>query len=338
VISGEPDRIRTCDPLIKSQLLYQLSYGPTRGACLNASRNSVKQKTTQFFQNLSLHAIWRFMWKDLLTTGLEIMKMHGLGNDFVIIDSRGREPVTDAAFARAVGDRNRGVGFDQLAEIRLSNAADIDLDFWNADGTIAGACGNATRCVASLILDETGKSEVVIRTRRGLLEARRSKNGLVSVNMGIPQLSWREVPLAEDVDLQHLPIAGDPVAVGMGNPHCVFVLEDAETVDVATRGRAIEFDPLFPEATNVEFAQVRSRNDVRMRVWERGTGITLACGSGACATLVATHLRGLTDRAVSMQVDGGWLELDWQEDGVWMTGPTAHVFDASLTPSFLASI
>jgi diaminopimelate epimerase len=156
--------------------------------------------------------------------------------------------------------------------------------------------------------------------------------------MGIPQLSWREVPLAEDVDLQHLPIAGDPVAVGMGNPHCVFVVEDAETVDVATRGRAIEFDPLFPEATNVEFAQVRSRNDVRMRVWERGTGITLACGSGACATLVATHLRGLTDRAVSVQVDGGWLELDWQEDGVWMTGPTAHVFDASLTPSFLASI
>ncbi len=278
------------------------------------------------------------MWKTLASDGLAIMKMHGLGNDFVIIDSRGREAVTDAALARAIGDRNRGVGFDQLAEIRDSDSADVDLDFWNADGTIAGACGNATRCVADLILRESDKSEVTIRTRRGTLAARRTKAGLVSVNMGIPQLTWTEVPLSHEVDLQHLPLPGDPVAVGMGNPHCVFLVEDAEAVDVAERGAAVEHDPLFPQATNVEFAEVRARDEVRMRVWERGTGITLACGSGACATVVATHLRGLTGRRVRMQVDGGWLELAWRDDGVWMTGPVAHVFDGTLSPTFLRAI
>ncbi len=270
--------------------------------------------------------------------GLAIMKMHGLGNDFVIIDSRGRDAVTDAALARALGDRNRGVGFDQLAEITTSDFADIDLDFWNSDGSVAGACGNATRCVAELILAETGKDEITIRTLRGILQARRAESGMVSVNMGVPQLTWRDVPLARDVDIEHLPLPGDPVAVGMGNPHCVFLVGDAEAVDVAARGPAVEHDPLFPEATNVEFAQVRSRSEVRMRVWERGTGITLACGSGACATLVATHLRGLTDSSVRMEVDGGWLLLDWREDGVWMTGPTVHVFDAKLTPEFLKGI
>lgn len=274
----------------------------------------------------------------LATDGLAIMKMHGLGNDFVIIDSRGREAVTNAALARALGDRNRGVGFDQLAEIRSSDTADIDLDFWNADGSVAGACGNATRCVAELILSETGKDEIAIRTLRGTLQARRAEDGMVSVNMGVPQLAWQDVPLACDVDLQHLPVPGDPVAVGMGNPHCVFVVEDAEAVDVAERGAEMEHHPLFPNATNVEFAEVRGRQDVRMRVWERGTGITLACGSGACATVVATHLRGLTDRSVRMQVDGGWLHLDWREDGVWMTGPTAHVFDATLSEAFLEGV
>lgn len=274
----------------------------------------------------------------LATDGLAIMKMHGLGNDFVIIDSRGREAVTNAALARALGDRNRGVGFDQLAEIRSSDTADIDLDFWNADGSVAGACGNATRCVAELILTETGKDEIAIRTLRGTLQARRAEDGMVSVNMGVPQLAWQDVPLACDVDLQHLPVPGDPVAVGMGNPHCVFVVEDAEAVDVAERGAEMEHHPIFPNATNVEFAEVRGRQDVRMRVWERGTGITLACGSGACATVVATHLRGLTDRSVRMQVDGGWLHLDWREDGVWMTGPTAHVFDATLSAAFLEGV
>jgi len=268
---------------------------------------------------------------------LPFLKMHGLGNDFVIFDSRGSTAVVTPELARAIGDRNRGVGFDQLAEIRSSDMADIDLDFWNSDGSRAGACGNATRCVGRLILDETGKDEVTIRTERGILIARRAGDE-VSVNMGHPQLMWDEVPLSRPVDVEHLPLDGDPVAVGMGNPHAVFFVPNAEETDVAGWGRKVEFDPLFPQRTNVEFAEVRARNEIRMRVWERGTGITLACGSGACATAVAANLRGLTDKKVRMEVDGGWLTLDWREDGVWMTGPTQLVFKAEFDASFLERV
>lgn len=267
---------------------------------------------------------------------LAFLKMHGLGNDFVIIDSRGREAVTTPALARALGDRHRGVGFDQLAEIRDGEGADITLDFWNSDGSRAGACGNATRCVAGLVLAEGGDA-LSIRTARGRLEARR-EDGQLWVNMGPPQLGWHDIPLAREVDTLHLPLDGDPVAVGMGNPHCVFFVADAGATDPALRGPQAEHDPLFPERTNVEFAEVRTRGEIRMRVWERGTGITLACGSGACATLVAAHLRGLTDRRVRMELDGGWLELDWREDGVWMSGPTAMVFRAELDPAFLEAL
>ncbi len=270
--------------------------------------------------------------------GLPFMKMHGLGNDFVIFDSRTTGGVVTPALARALGDRHRGVGFDQLAEILPGEDTDISLTFWNADGSRAGACGNATRCVAQHVMAQTGKDALTIRTARGILHARRAEAGMISVNMGPPQLDWRDIPLARATDTDHLPLAGDPAAVGMGNPHCVFFVDDVAAVDVAARGAAIEHDPLFPEATNVEFVQVRARDDIRMRVWERGTGITLACGSGACAVAVAAHRRGLTDRRVNIEVDGGWLTLDWRDDGVWMTGPTMHVFDARLSAQFLGSI
>ena len=270
--------------------------------------------------------------------GLGFIKMHGAGNDFVIIDSRGREAVVTPALARALGDRNRGVGFDQLAEIRTAEGADFALDFWNSDGSRAGACGNATRCVSDLVMRETGRDAVTLITARGGLSAVRRADGLVSVNMGAPQLDWAEVPLAHAVDMLHLPIAGDPVAVGMGNPHCVFFVADAEAVDLPTRGRAVEHDALYPQRTNVEFAALTGPDQVRMRVWERGAGITLACGSGACATAVAAHLRGLTGRRVTLQLDGGVLEVDWREDGVWMTGPVARVFDGVLSPAFLAAL
>jgi diaminopimelate epimerase len=270
-------------------------------------------------------------------SGLPFMKMHGLGNDFVVIDSRGRGAVTTAALARALGDRNRGVGFDQLAEIRDADGADIGLDFWNSDGSRAGACGNATRCVADHVMQKARQDGVSIRTARGTLHARRRADGLVSVNMGQPQLDWAEVPLATPADTLHLPLAGSPAAVGMGNPHCVFFVPDADAVDVARQGAALERDPLFPEGTNVEFAALTAPDRLRMRVWERGAGITLACGSGACATAVAAHRRGLTGRRVTLDLDGGSLEIDWREDGVWMTGPTAHVFDGTLTPDFLAA-
>ena len=269
-------------------------------------------------------------------TGLAFRKMHGAGNDFVVIDSRQREPVVNAALARAIGDRHRGVGFDQLAELRATDRPDADLvlDFWNADGSRAGACGNASRCVADLVMAEAGRDSLRIRTARGLLRAER-RGGAVWVNMGAPLTDWRDVPLAEAQDTLHLPIAGDPAAIGMGNPHCVFFVEDADAVDLPARGPQIEHHPLFPERTNVEFVSLLGPDHLRMRVWERGTGVTLACGSGACAVAVAAHLRGLTGRQVDLSVDGGLLKVDWREDGVWLSGPVAHAFEGVLSDGFL---
>ncbi len=275
--------------------------------------------------------------KDARPSGsLPFLKMHGAGNDFVIIDSRGRAGVTTAALAAALGDRHRGVGFDQLAEIRDDAGVDYALDFWNADGSRAGACGNASRCVADHMMDVLGRAKVTFTTERGALAAVRRADGLVSVNMGDPILDWRGVPLAEEADLLHLPIAGDPAAVGMGNPHCVFFMPDVAAVDLARDGAAMEHHPLFPKATNVEYASLTGTDRLRMRVWERGTGTTLACGSGACATAVAAHRRGLTGRRVTLDLDGGTLEIDWRDDGVWMAGPTARVFDGVLSAAFLA--
>lgn len=267
--------------------------------------------------------------------GLPFMKMHGAGNDFVVIDSRGRAAVTTPALARAVGDRHRGVGFDQLAEIRDSDQADFVLDFWNSDGSMAGACGNATRCVAHYMMGQLGRDDVTLVTARGLLRAERLADGRVAVNMGHPQRDWADVPLSHAVDSDHLPLPGDPVAVGMGNPHCVFFVADAEAADVAGHGAQIEHDPLFPARTNVEFASLISPDHLRMRVWERGTGITLACGSGACAAAVAAAVRGLTGRRVTLTVDGGVLEVDWRADGVWLSGPVAYVFEGVLSPDLL---
>ncbi len=267
--------------------------------------------------------------------GLGFIKMHGAGNDFVVIDSRGGEAVVTAGLARALGDRNRGVGFDQLAEIRSSDSADFALDFWNSDGTMAEACGNATRCVCDIVMAETGRQSVTLTTARGTLRALRRADGLVSVNMGVPQTAWQEIPLAAPADPLHLPLPGDPVAVNMGNPHCVFFVPDAEAVDLTGLGPRFETDPLYPQRTNVEFASLTGPNHLRMRVWERGTGVTLACGSGACAAAVAAHLRGLTGRLVTLQLDGGVLEVDWREDGVWMAGPVARVFAGWIDAEFL---
>ena len=270
-------------------------------------------------------------------SGIGFIKMHGAGNDFIVLDSRGRPAVMTARLARALGDRNRGVGFDQLAEIRDAADADFALDFWNNDGTIAGACGNATRCVADYVMRGLSRDAVALTTARGGLKAVRAADGRVSVNMGQPQLAWDQVPLARAIDVLHLPLPRDPVAVGMGNPHCVMFVDDAEAVDLAALGPLYEHDPLYPERTNVEFASLISANRLRMRVWERGAGITLACGSGACATAVAAHLRGLTGRQVDLVMDGGVLSVDWREDGVWLTGPVAHVFDGHLSAAFLAA-
>lgn len=270
------------------------------------------------------------------TGGLPFRKMHGLGNDFVIVDARSAPDLIDAHAARAIGHRSFGVGFDQLVVLRHSDSADLDVEFWNSDGSMANACGNASRCIGEIIMDETGADTARFRTGHMTLQARRAANGMVSVNMGPPQLEWDQIPLAHEVtDLTALPIDGQPGAAGMGNPHMVFVVDDAESVDLAAVGPALEHHPLYPERTNVEFIHVIDSRNIRMRVWERGGMITLACGSGACAAAVVSHLKGLTERKVTIHLDGGPLEIDWQEDGVWMTGATTHVFDGVLTPAFL---
>lgn len=274
----------------------------------------------------------------LNSSGLPFFKMHGAGNDFVILDSRGRGAVATPALARALGDRHRGVGFDQLAEILDAEGADFHLDFWNADGSRAGACGNATRCVAHYMMAQLGRDRLTLTTARGTLYAQAGAGGLVSVNMGQPQRDWRDLPLAREVDMMALPLDGAPVALGMGNPHAVFFVDDAEAVDLAARGPALEHDPLFPEACNIEFASLTAPDTLRLRVWERGAGITLACGSGTCAAAVAAHLRGLTSRHVTVRADGGVLSVDWREDGVWLTGPVAYVFEGRLSPDMMALV
>ncbi len=280
------------------------------------------------------------------TTGLPFMKMHGLGNDFVVLDTRIGAPdsarvdahVISEALVTAIADRHRGIGFDQLAVISESGAGDAHLVFYNADGSTSAACGNATRCIARLLMDETGRTALTLTTDRGTLHAVDAGDGLTSVNMGQPQLDWSEIPLAGPMDTLELPITGAPTATGMGNPHCTFFVPDAEAVDLATRGAQMEHHPLFPQRTNVQFASLLGPDHLRMRVWERGVGITLASGSSSCATAVAAARRGLTGRRVKITLDGGPLLIEWREDGVWMTGATMHVASGRLTQAFLDSI
>lgn len=176
------------------------------------------------------------------------------------------------------------------------------------------------------MMDNSGADSVTLTTERGTLQAV-DVDGMASVNMGHPQLNWDEVPLAHEMDTLSLPIDGAPTATGMGNPHCTFFVEDADSVDLEARGAEIEHHPLYPQRTNVQFASLIGPDHIRMRVWERGVGVTLASGSSSCATAVAAARRGLTGRKVQIDLDGGTLQIDWRDDGVWMTGPTAHVFD-----------
>jgi len=264
------------------------------------------------------------------------MKMHGLGNDFVVVDARLRSVPLSSALIRAVADRHCGVGFDQLVVIGTGNGeSDAHMVFYNADGSTSQACGNASRCVARYVMDETGRDSLRLTTARGILEARDAGGGMTSVNMGAPLLRWNEIPLSREMDTLHLPIDGDPVATSMGNPHCTFFVEDAENTPLETFGPDHEHHPFFPERTNVQVAHIVGPDHIRMRVWERGVGVTLASGSSSCATTVAAARRGLTGRKVRVDLDGGQLDIDWREDGVWMTGATAHVFSGTLTGAFV---
>jgi diaminopimelate epimerase len=268
---------------------------------------------------------------------LPFMKMHGLGNDFVVIDQRAQAHEITPAIAIAIGNRRTGIGFDQLAVIS-TGAHDAHLTFWNADGTTSAACGNATRCIARFLMQETGVEALHLTTERGDLYAKDAGQGLTSVNMGTPQLNWADIPLSAEMDTLELPIEGGPTATGMGNPHCTFFVADADAIRLEDFGPCYENHPLFPARTNVQVASVIGRDHIRMRVWERGVGVTLASGSSSCATVVAAARRGLTGRQVQVDLDGGTLWINWHDDGVWMTGPTMHVCNGVLTPEFLGQI
>jgi diaminopimelate epimerase len=266
------------------------------------------------------------------------VKMHGLGNDFVVFDARDTAIPLTPVQVKKIADRHFGVGCDTVVVIRPGGAqADAGVLFFNADGSEAESCFNATRCVARLLMDERGLARVKLSTKGGMLACTDAGKGLVMVDMGPPRLDWQQVPVAGAVDTVNFPLDVGGVSLpasvlSMGNPHCVLFVPDADKAPVTQLGPKIETLPFFPRRTNVEFAQVLDRDRIRMRVWERGVGVTLACGTGACATAVAAMRRGLTGRKVELVLDGGSLFIEWrEEDGhVLMTGPTAMPFRGRL--------
>ena len=281
-------------------------------------------------------------------TGTPFVKMHGLGNDFVVLDARGMVFDLTPERRRAIADRRLGVGCDQLIVLErpTDREADVFMRIYNSDGGEAGACGNATRCVASVVMDERKSDYVTVQTIAGLLESQKTglaSNGLpvISVDMGPARLDWREIPVSQACDTNHLPLGlgplQDPVGTNMGNPHATFFVDNADAIPLAELGPKLEHDRLFPERANIGVATILDRARIRLRVWERGAGITRACGTGACAALVAASRRGLTGRRASVMLDGGALDINWREDGhVVMTGPATLAFEGTFDPALLA--
>ena len=267
------------------------------------------------------------------------LKMNGLGNDFVVVEARSAPFAPTGDEVRMIASRTRGIGCDQLVSIEPSNDADAKVRFWNADGEEVSACGNGTRCVGWLLMQAGDKDHAVMETRAGLLVATRAGERLVSVDMGKPRLDWREIPLSEEQDTRALSIAlydhadlmAPAACVSMGNPHVVFFVPDVGSVPIAKIGPVVERHPLFPEHVNVGFARIKGPDRIRLRVWERGAGLTKACGTGACAALVAAARRELTGRHATLELDGGELFIAWDaDDHVIMTGPAAVDFMGEL--------
>ncbi len=281
-------------------------------------------------------------------TRIAFRKMHGLGNDFVVIDRRREDIAIDAAAARALADRHTGIGCDQLILIEAPRHPEalVFMRILNADGSEAEACGNGTRCIARLIAEETGDSRVRIETLAGLLDAEFLPDLRVAVDMGPARTGWRDIPLAREMDTSAIDLAAGPLAspvcTSIGNPHATFFVADADAVDLAGLGPGLEHDALFPERANIGVATVRDRARIRLRVWERGAGITRACGTGACAALVAANRRGLTGRHATVALDGGDLDILWRPDGeagdghVIMTGPATLAFEGSVDAALFA--
>ncbi len=277
---------------------------------------------------------------------LPFRKMNGLGNDFVVLDARARAIALTADAIRRVSDREHGIGCDQLIVLERSPKADVFMRIFNADGSEVGACGNAARCVAWLMAQETGRREVTIETGSELLRAQVESAERVTIDMGAPRFAWDEIPLAEPfhdttgIELQigpiDAPVLHSPSVVNVGNPHAIFWVDDVDGHDLARFGPLLENHPIFPERANISLAQVTSRDAITLKTWERGAGLTQACGTAACAATAAAARKKLTDRRVTVTLPGGQLLIEWGEDGrILMSGPAALEFEGTLSAETL---
>ncbi len=298
-----------------------------------------RQQNTGLF--LAFHHINRAM------NGLEFRKMNGLGNDFVVLDARARPLSISPDKARAIADRQTGIGCDQLIVIEPSTKADVRMRIWNNEGFEVESCGNASRCIADILFAEKRKSVATIDTLGGFLTCEKGGDGLVTVDMGVPRFGWQDIPLAEPfADTRHIelqlgpidaPLIHSPSVVNVGNQHCIFWVKDLDVVDLAKAGPMLEHHPLFPERANISLARIDAKDRITIKVWERGAGLTRACGTGACAVLVAAARIRLTHRKATVTLPGGDLMIEWREDDdhILMTGPIAYEFDGFL-PAHLA--
>lgn len=271
--------------------------------------------------------------------------MHGLGNDFVIFDGRERNFVPSKPALVALADRRTGIGYDQLVIMQQpkSSGADVYLDMYNSDGSEQRACGNVTRCIARLIFEELGRNHAVIETISGLLPVHEDPSGMIAVDFGPPRIEWDQIPLAKETDTLHVTLSmdtlSDPCCVSMGNPHAVFFVPDVMKIPLEITGSKLETHAIFPDRCNIEIAQILAPDRIRMRVWERGAGLTPACGSGACATLVAAVRRKLSARRATIIMDGGEVIVEWRDDNhVLLIGPTSMVYRGELDDEFLAAV
>ncbi|WP_295638717.1 diaminopimelate epimerase [Novosphingobium sp.] len=264
-------------------------------------------------------------------------KMHGLGNDFVVIDRRDAAlaawPAMTGTRAAALADRQTGIGCDQVIVLEPSAVARVRMRIFNPDGGEVESCGNATRAVGMLLAGQTGAAETTIETGGGLLTARVDEAG-IAVDMGAPRFDWDAIPLAYAMDTLHMPVGwedlSDPTAVNVGNPHVVCVVADAQAVDLARLGPQIETDPLFPSRINVNVLNLAGPDHIRLRVWERGAGLTRACGTGACASAVVAIRRKLVASPVRVSLPGGDLTIAWAPGGsITMSGPATLAFEGT---------
>ncbi len=281
------------------------------------------------------------------TASIPFRKMNGLGNDFVVLDGRAHPVSLGAEDARRIGDRKSGIGCDQVIVVEPSQSADVFMRIFNADGSEVSACGNATRCIALFLSEESGRPEVSVETSAGLLKAKVDGADSITIDMGKPRFGWSDIPLAEPfedttgIELQigpiDAPVLHTPSVVNVGNPHAIFWVDDVNAHDLERFGPLLENHPIFPERANISLAEVRSRNELKLRTWERGAGLTRACGTAACAAAVAAARKGLTDRKVAVELPGGTLFIEWAEnDHILMRGPAELEFEGTLSPVTLS--